>query len=224
MPLYKTITINPHTRVSIWKIKESIKTLSHGIVLNQNSQSRIASIKSEIHQKGYLSIRHLLALEGYTDFDLYYDANGKPHLKDGKHISITHSFVFTAIIISDMEVGIDIEKQRKKIITIAPKFTPVEEYLSVKTKHDLIRKLTVVWCAKESLYKSFAIKGISFLQHIYVEDFNLSQNKTTAHVHYGNKHQDYSIDFIEFDGFTCAYVIISRSDYLLEEDKSSVGN
>ncbi len=214
MPLYKTITINPHTRVAIWKIEESIKTLSGGISLTQNSRTRIASMKSELHQKGYLSIRHLLALEGYTDFDLYYDKNGKPHLKDGNHISITHSFQFTAIIISDLEVGIDIEKQRRKIITIAPKFTPVEEYASVKKQQDLIRKLTVVWCAKESLYKSFAIKGISFLQHIYVEDFNLSEKKTTAHVHYKKKHQDYAISFIEFEGFTCAYVLITEDNMM----------
>jgi phosphopantetheinyl transferase len=35
-------------------------------------------------------------------------------LKDGKHISITHSYQFSAIIISDQTVGIDIELQREK--------------------------------------------------------------------------------------------------------------
>jgi phosphopantetheinyl transferase len=43
----------------------------------------------------------------YNDFDLSYDELGKPHLKDGKHIS-THSYQFSAIIISDQTVGIDI--------------------------------------------------------------------------------------------------------------------
>jgi len=52
-----------------------------------------------------VSVRHLLAEAGYTDHDLYYTENGKPHLKDGKHISITHSYTFSAIIVSTQAVG-----------------------------------------------------------------------------------------------------------------------
>ncbi len=214
MPLYKTITVNPFTKVLIWKIEEPVKLLLKGIKLTQNSKNRIASMKSVLHKRGYLSIRHLLKHSGYTDFDLYYDTNGKPHLTKGQHISITHSFVFSAIIISNQEVGIDIEKQRDKIITIAPKFTPFKEYVCIASQEELIRKLTVVWCAKESLYKSFAIKGISFLQHIYVEDFDLSTKKTKATVHYLTKKQDYAINFLEFEGFTCAYVIIKKENMM----------
>ena len=61
---------------------------------------------------------------------MFYDENGKPHLKDGKHISITHSFTFSGVIVSDAEVGIDIEKQRDKIAIIAHKFIDYEfDYL-----------------------------------------------------------------------------------------------
>jgi phosphopantetheinyl transferase len=52
---------------------------------------------------------------------LYYD-EGKPHLKDDKYISISHSHHFSAIIVSK-SVGIDIELQREKIIRIADKST-----------------------------------------------------------------------------------------------------
>ena len=125
MPLYKTITVNATTIVHIWKIEEDINTLSRNIKLTDHCQNRLEGMKSELHQRGFMSIRHLLAKAGYTDFDLYYDKNGKPHLHDGKHISITHSYTFTAIIISDQPVGIDIEKQRDKILRIAHKFTPI---------------------------------------------------------------------------------------------------
>ncbi len=73
-------------------------------------------MKSEIHRRGFMSIRHLMAEAGYVDQDLFYDDLGKPHLKNGKNISITHSFIFTAIILSDDKVGIDIEKRRDKIL------------------------------------------------------------------------------------------------------------
>ncbi len=208
MPLYKTITVSPTTKVLIWKIEESYDTLTHDIVLNERSKKRVDGMRSNLHQRGFLSIRHLLASEGYTDHDLYYDENGKPHLKDGKHISITHSFVFSAIIISAIEVGIDIEKKREKILRIAHKFTPVDEYDKLNQKDILIRKLTVVWCAKESLYKSFNRVGLTFLNHIDVEDFSLYDYQTTAEVNFEDKHEDYQITFLEFEGFACAYALL----------------
>ncbi|MDN3722839.1 4'-phosphopantetheinyl transferase superfamily protein [Aequorivita sp. SDUM287046] len=210
MPLYKTITVNPATKVFIWKIEESFEALSKGTDLTSNCSNRVANMKSELHRRGFMSIRHLLALEGYTDHDLRYDENGKPHLTDGKNISITHSFNFSAIIVSDVEVGIDIEKQRNKILKIAHKFTPIEEYRTIANEDAMMRKLTIVWCAKESLYKSFAEKGVSFLEHIYVEDFALDESKTTAAVTYEDKQQKYDVDFLEFEGFTCAYALISE--------------
>ena len=128
MPLYKTITVGTSTKVLIWKIEESIEELSSGIELTDHCRLRVNGMKSELHRRGFMSIRHLLALEGYTDFDLYYDDLGKPHLKNGKNISITHSFTFSAIIIGTIRVGIDIEMQRPKILRIAHKFTPIQEY------------------------------------------------------------------------------------------------
>ena len=127
MPLYKTITVNPTTKVLIWKIIESYEDLSEGISLTPHCRERVDGMKSDLHQRGFMSVRHLLAEMGYTDFDLYYDEHGKPHLRDGKKISITHSYTFSAIIVSDQEVGIDIEMQRSKILKIAQKFTPLEE-------------------------------------------------------------------------------------------------
>ena len=210
MPLYKTITVNSNTKVLIWKIEEPFDHLYENTVLTENCERRVMNMKSEIHRRGFLSIRHLLAIEGYTDFDLYYDDDGKPHLKDDKYISITHSFNYAAIIISDNEVGIDIEKQRDKIIRIAHKFTPIEEYRTIANDDALVRKLTIVWCAKESLYKSFAEKGVSFLQHIDVDNFDLDQDKTTASVTYGSQIGHYDVSFLEFDGFTCAYALLSE--------------
>ena len=209
MPLYKTITVNPTTKVFIWKIEEPFEVLSQGIQLTENCANRVKNMKSDLHRRGFMSIRHLMALEGYTDHDLYYDENGKPHLLGDKYISITHSFNFSAIITSKEKVGIDIEMQRYKIIRIAHKFTPIEEYRTMANDDALMRKLTIVWCAKESLYKSFAEKSVSFLQHIDVNEFSMDDNKTTATVTYGKVVEKYDVDFFEFEGFTCAYALIS---------------
>lgn len=210
MPLYKTITVNPTTKVLIWKIEESFDVLNEDIELTQRSKNRVDGMRSKLHQRGFLSIRHLLASEGYCDHDLFYDENGKPHLKDGKHISITHSFIFSAIIISDIEVGIDVEKKREKILKIAHKFTNFDDYLRLNYRDVIIRKLTIVWCAKESLYKSFNRVGLTFLNHIDVEDFSLYHNETIAEVDFEDKIERYNITFLEFEGFTCAYALLNE--------------
>ena len=206
MPLYKTIHVNDFTNVLIWKIEEPLPDLMADIHLSENSQNRLNSMKSELHQRGFMSIRHLLKVAGYTDADLQYDEFGKPHLKDGNSISITHSFTFTAIIVSTKDiVGIDIEMQRDKIVKIAHKFTPFEEYKTIANHSALVSKLTIVWGAKESLYKIYGKKKLRFLHHIYIEDFAFSDKKTTGVIKYEGNVSSHAIHFLEFEGFTCVY-------------------
>jgi len=207
MPLYKTITPNSQTTVKIWKISESYNDLFKSVTLKPKSLERVLGMKSEMHQRGFLSVRKLLTEFDYNDDDLFYDDCGKPHLKDGKQISITHSFNFSAIIISNSAIGIDIEKQRQKINIIAHKFIDYEfDYLDEKDA-DYIKKLTTIWCIKESLYKLYATPGLSFKQHCLVIPFNIKDDETVAWIDYKAKKQRYNINFLEFEGFTCAYAM-----------------
>ena len=206
MPLYKTIQPNSQTTVKIWKITESYSALFEPLDLKGNSLERVLGMKSELHQRGFLSVRHLLREFGYTDQDLYYDDNGKPHLKDGIHISITHSFIFSGVIISTSEIGIDIEKQRQKITIIAKKFLSYEFNYVSKYDVDYIKKLTVIWGIKESLYKLFATPGMLFREHFLVIPFMLEDGETIAWINYEGKKYRYNTHFLEFEGFSCAYV------------------
>ena len=207
MSLYKSISVNSQTTVKIWKIEESYDDLMSSLDLKTGSLERVLGMKSELHQRGFLSVRHLLRAFGYTDQDLFYDKNGKPHLKDGKYISITHSFTFSGVIISDKEVGIDIEKQRDKIAIIAKKFVEYEfEYLDKDAK-DYINKLTVIWGVKESLYKLFSTPGMLFREHFLVIPFTLDDAETVCWIDYKGLKKKYNANYLEFEGFTCAYVI-----------------
>jgi len=165
-------------------------------------------MKSDLHRRGFMSIRHLLAILGYTDYDLFYDEFGKPHLKDGKQISISHSFEFSGVIVSDKLVGIDIEKQREKIHKIAHKFiNPGEEAYVEELSPEKTRALTIVWGAKESLYKLYATPGLSFKQHVYVAAFTLEYPFVYGAINYSDTITHYDLSFIEFEGFTCVYAL-----------------
>ncbi|MBP6040525.1 MAG: 4'-phosphopantetheinyl transferase superfamily protein [Flavobacterium sp.] len=208
MPLYKTIHHNSNTQILIWDITESFEQLNQDVQLNKKNQLRLNGMKSEIHQRAFLSIRKLLALAGYSDFDLEYDAFGKPHLVDGRYISITHSHHFSAIIVSNEPVGIDIEMQRNIILKIAHKFVNDQE-LNRLQKTDLaeyIKKLTVKWGAKEAIFKIKNEKGISFKDHIQVTPFELNETPTSAILSYRGLDEKFTIHFSELDtNFTLVY-------------------
>ncbi len=209
MPLYKTITIHADTQIFIWHITESLAELETSVQLNPFCQKKIANLKAIAQKKQFLSIRHLLKTAGYQDEDLYYDADGKPHLKGELYISVSHSHQFSAIIIGKGSVGIDIEKQREKILKVAPRFTPLEEYRSLANEEALIRKLTIVWSAKEAIYKILNIRGLSFLKDIYVEDFDFEDYQLRAEVQHQNRRFYFELNFIEFEDFTCVYALSS---------------
>ncbi|MCA0932850.1 4'-phosphopantetheinyl transferase superfamily protein [Lutimonas saemankumensis] len=206
MALYKTINSEGGTAIYVWKIEESLAELKDGLQLTENSINRIKGMKSELHQKGFLSVRNLLVLAGYEDANLRYNEYGKPLLNNGKHISITHSFEFAAILISDREAGVDIEKNREKIVKIQHRFVNTE--VDSLSDEDLVKQLTVIWGAKESMYKTYPYGGLSFHDHIGINPFLFADGRSSGRVIFGNWKKEYEIKFEFFrEGFTLVYAI-----------------
>lgn len=196
MPLYKKFNIGQSAEVFIWQITESFEDLFDEVYLKDISLVRVNNMKALSHQKGFLSIRKLLQEAGYSDEDLFYDETGKPNLTDGKLISITHSFEFSALIISQQVAGIDLEMQREKIITIAEKFMDTEyDFLPKEKDLDFIQKSTVIWGVKEAVFKIENQVGISFKDHISVFPFEMADGKTSAILTFGTQVKEYKIQF-----------------------------
>jgi phosphopantetheinyl transferase len=198
MPLFQTIECNQNTRILIWEITESFEELRSRVVLKEKTQLRLNGMKSEMHQRAFLSVRMLIQEMGFTDKDLHYDEFGKPYFDCDNYISITHSYHFAAIIISNETVGIDMELQREKIIRIGDKFTDYEcKYLQPDSSEEYIKKLTVIWGAKEAIFKIRNEKGISFKDHIQIESFSLEESKTQASLHFDNLVKDFEVHYKE---------------------------
>ena len=208
MPLYKSYKIDHSTQLFVWKITESLEELATGTALKDVCIDRMSGMRSEQHRKGFLSVRKLLETAGYSDLDLYYGADGKPHLTDGKNITITHSYSFSAIIISDRNIGVDMEIRREKVIKIADKFLDREfEYLDPTHLEEYVRKLIVIWGVKEALYKMFSQQGLSFKQNIEVHPFEMDDKKGTATVSYMKIKGTYTFYFEEIEDFTLVYTL-----------------
>ena len=206
MPLLKTIALNNYTQLLVWKITEPFNDLFRSVVLKDVSLARLESMKAESHQKGFLSVRRLLMEAGYTDFDLYYDEFGKPHLKDGRYISISHSNEFSVIVLSDVNIGADLEILKDKTLLLAPRYMDVSHLKNLNEEESLL-KATVVWGIKESVFKIKNEIGISFKDHIFENEFNLKDKKCTVELRFNDKIESFDIvfDFIEKYVFVCAF-------------------
>jgi phosphopantetheinyl transferase len=206
MPLHKEVIIKDAAVLYLWKITEDIEWFKGAVKLNLASQKRVNSMKSESHQKGFLAVRMLLQHLGYSDFDLEYDANGKPHLKDTKCISISHSHEFSAIAVSSNPIGIDLEQMKEKTLKIASRFMDVS-HLDNLSEAEKIKKATVIWGIKESVFKIKSKEGISFLNHIFENEFNLEDKKTIAQLRFNSEIENFKIVFnsVEDYIYVCAF-------------------
>ena len=91
MPLLKIIDHNPSTKIYLWTISETFDELYSDNILTEKSKIRINNMKSQLHQRAFLSVRKLLQIASLIDHDLDYDLAGKPFLNNNKFISISHS-------------------------------------------------------------------------------------------------------------------------------------
>lgn len=230
MPFHSSIVINETTTAYFWKITEDFNTLFREVKLKDVSLARLETMKAESHQNGFLAVRMLLQHIGFSDFDLYYDENGKPHLKvkgerqkvndvsensaiqnplpithnllpEEIHISISHSFDFSCICIStDKIVGIDMEIVKPKILRIAPRFMDIK-HLEGLPEAEQIEKATVIWGIKESIFKIKNEKGISFPNHIFENIFCLNDTSCQAELRFNDTIESFRIQFYNVEDY-----------------------
>lgn len=202
MPLIETFDTDTKTKLYVWDVVEPLVFLSDEVELTSQQQELLQGIHNERGKKNFLATRLLLKQLGYRPTALFYDPNGKPFLSDGKHISISHSFDKVAVIISNREVGVDIEKKRDKIVRIAYKFTQWDFLNTTFSYENIVQKLIMIWCAKEV---GFKVHGNPFitLNDIKVRDFFPTDTRTMIKI----EDTTYTVHFKCIDDFVLAYCL-----------------
>lgn len=158
-----------------------------------DSQLRRNRIKSKIHKED--KIRSLIgdllseyALKKYFDLDIKnsvisLNKYGKPEIENSKniHYNISHSSEYVVCAVSDVEIGIDIEKKREiNCIDISSRYFSVEEngLIEGKTYKKSLDAFYKLWTLKESYIKccgkGFSIPLHSFSLHTMALDEELA--------------------------------------------------
>ncbi len=190
MALFYQHNINESTKLGIWKIEEPEDFFLQSVPL-----------KSEIthpHKRlQHLAGRYLLKIlfPGFPYQEIVIADTRKPYLPyEQYHFSISHCGSYAAAIVSKNErVGIDIEIPTEKIEKISHKFlndaerkmipvsglqlivngNEIDNYKSPTAEHK-IQLLTLIWSAKETVFKWWGWGSVDFSDHILLQPFALS--------------------------------------------------
>ncbi|WP_439181790.1 4'-phosphopantetheinyl transferase superfamily protein [Carboxylicivirga taeanensis] len=179
MPLCQVIDISPSRKVAVWQIEESVEQLASALLLSDNDRPVVDKFRLEKRQKEWLASRLLLKnLLGYYP-ELIYGDNGKPELINGTaHISISHTDGFAAVSVSDVPTALDIEVCLPRVEKVANRFVHAEEQPYLNELTDKRQCLTLLWSAKETLYKYFNVYGVIFKEQFKVHPFLLRDRGT----------------------------------------------
>ena len=190
MPFLKEFIINPSTNIKLWKL--NLGELDY-YELDEYDNNLLKLKKNELVREQFLAVRKILQLED-PSYKIRYDESGKPSINSDLNISISHSKCMAAIVFSEHnKAGIDIELKENKIINIHNKFLNDSEKQENEYQSN-VDYLTMIWTAKESIYKALGIKGVSFSDNIIIKNIN----KNKGHGYYINGKEKYKFDLIFF--------------------------
>ena len=185
----------------LWKLSETETQLSNLLNISLSSKSKLDLIKSSSQRKQFLGVQNLLNLHKIKNDMLSYDDNGKPHLLNNKFISISHSFDYCGVIVSNVKVGLDIEKFRSKILNISKKFVSESDLGLIKLNS--IENVTKVWSIKEAVFKAFGHNKIDFKKNIIIKSVNKKFNKANVLIFKNEISENYSIEIYNFSEYIC---------------------
>jgi 4'-phosphopantetheinyl transferase len=218
MPLFRKSQLTKTTSLGIWKIEETADTLRSNIQLTQAENNYYQTLRSDLRKKHWLSYRNILkSLMDNDSLELFYDPYGKPHsVNKNYHLSVTHSGIFSAVIVSNnCEVGIDIEMLKDRIERVKEKFLSEAERSWIG-EHNRLEKLYICWGSKESLYKLNGKPEVEFGKDIIVEPFEYrnANGQCTVRMKTGKGIQNFQVFYEKINDYMLVYTW--RSNNLLQ--------
>lgn len=170
MPFHAVSTFG-NVRVALWRSDETSETLLSQAAPARRTEYEAAIAGMAEHRRcERLAVRLLLERLG-IDAAIEYLPSGKPVLRgDSRCISISHTKGWAAAAVADPPVGIDIERWSDRASRVVRRFLNEKE-LPLLQSCDPDRAATLLWSAKESLFKLLDAPAVDFARHLCIEPF-----------------------------------------------------
>ncbi|MBS2097089.1 4'-phosphopantetheinyl transferase family protein [Carboxylicivirga linearis] len=196
MPLERIIEKSEKEKVAIWHLTESLDDLLQLINLSKKDQETLKEFRLDKRKQEWICSRILIQhlLGEYPQIE--YTDNGKPFLSNqSNHISISHASGYVAVSISDFPTALDIEICSPRVEKAASRFVHTDEWLFI-TDEERVNFLTLIWSAKETLYKYFDEWGVVFKEHFRIKSFEISsKGQFKSHCKYKQHNKDLVLDY-----------------------------
>lgn len=196
---YTTISIG-ETQVYISEVVQNEDLLLQLYQLSENEKLTLEKYHNNRHRLQWLSYRLLLKNVLQEDFIIDYQPNGKPILRHPqKNISISHSFDYVAVALSNHAIGIDIEKQSSRILNLKTKIANEKE----QQKWDMqdYRILHIIWGVKEAIYKKMDYPIKNYLTEITVTNIDFNQQIVQAEVQAVDSKKMITLSFCDYNNY-----------------------
>jgi 4'-phosphopantetheinyl transferase len=174
MPIIFTKNISENCIITLWKIEEDADFFLKYLDIKEENLETCSNATHPIKQLEWLAsrtcVKYTVELLEHNYQGIGKDEHNNPYLSEIQgFVSLSHTSNYAVAIVGlEEEVGIDIEKISNKLSRVAHKFLSEPERLHAG--NDLLR-MCIYWCAKESLYKWYGKKNLSFKENIYIEPF-----------------------------------------------------
>ena len=156
--------------IAIWEITETLEEL-----MQLSHKINIPDFNTEKKKKEWLASR-LLLNEINPNYSISYNTFGAPELNNEGYISISHSKGLVAIIISQQQVGVDIEEISEKALKVSSKFVSTNNLKALTAE-----KATLIWCCKEAVFKWHQKGEVDFIADIKLHPFeSMEKGEITA--------------------------------------------
>ena len=186
MPLHSVQRLSPTAVLGLWHLTETPEALWHALPNAAAYQPLLPASADAKRQAQWLAGRQLAhSLFGELPTPLppetlvRNDATGRPWLAGAPTdavVSLSHSGEWAAAVLAQGgRAGVDIEIIRDKAQRLAGKFLAENEWAharAVATTPEADRHYTLLWSAKEALYKLAAQRGIIFRQQLLLHEFS----------------------------------------------------
>lgn len=204
MPVFFQHRINEDTRLGVWKIEENDAFFKGNVPVHREVTHPRKRIQ---HLAGRFLLQYL-----FPDFpyELIQIADTrKPFLPDERyHFSISHCGDFAAALVSrSRRVGVDVELTHDRVRTIRDKFLSVTEQTLFKVNDGEpdTRLLTLLWSAKESVFKWYGKGEVDFRRHILLRE--MDERTNTLRCDFGKEGSALNIHYRVFDRLVLSWVV-----------------
>ncbi|MDR1591594.1 MAG: 4'-phosphopantetheinyl transferase superfamily protein [Prevotellaceae bacterium] len=193
----------------MWQIEETVDALLQLLHNDPDIEAQVNQFGSEKRKLEFLATRVMLAELLGENKKISYHISGDPYFDDRSYyISIAHTGCYVTVLLHpERPVGIDVERIGDKVGRIRHRFLSQNEMDAIFEANEKTH-LTLLWAAKETLYKVIKKEVVDFITDLHIEPFQpYLSGEILAHETCTEQQRHYRLHYRVYPEYVCVWTI-----------------